>query len=73
MTFRFPFFGGFEVYFLKMPTLDYSLGGIAATGDYPVLKSLVKNIVEGEIKSRFVWPSKYENKIFLKFFALQND
>ena len=37
---------------------DYSLGGVAASGDIPGIKSLVKTLVEGEIKSRFVWPNR---------------
>ena len=55
----FPFIGGFEFYFLNRPTLDYSLGGIGVVAEMPGFSQLVKTIVEGQIKSRFVWPNRF--------------
>ena len=59
----FPFVGGFEMYFLTMPTLEYGLGGVGTFGEVPGINNIVRSVVEDVIKSRFVWPSKF--KLFL--------
>lgn len=66
----FPFFGGLELFFLTMPTIEYRLGGVVASGDVPGIKSLVKSIVEGEIRSRFVWPKRL--RLFLPIDRVQS-
>ena len=55
----FPFVGGFELYFLNQPMLEYSLGGIGTFAEMPGANSIVKTIVEDQIRSRFVWPNKF--------------
>ena len=57
----FPFVDVAEIYFLKKPALTYSLGGVAAAigGDLPGIRTLVRHIVDCEIKSRFVWPNRF--------------
>ena len=57
---RFPFVGGFEMYFLNMPTLEYGLGGIGTFGEVPGINSIVRSVVEDVIRSRFVWPSRFK-------------
>ena len=59
----FPFIGGFEMYFLTMPTLEYGLGGVGTFGEVPGINSIVRSVVEDVVKTRFVWPSKF--KLFL--------
>ena len=54
----FPFIGGFEVFFLSMPNIHYSLGGIGTFGDLPGVSIIVKQVVMNEIRSRFVWPNR---------------
>jgi Ca2+-dependent lipid-binding protein len=54
----FPFVGGMEMYFLNMPSVDYSLGGIGTFGDLPGISMIVKNVVMSQIRSRFVWPNR---------------
>lgn len=54
----FPFVGGFEVYLLNMPTLDYSLGGIGTFGDLPGVSKIIRSVVESQIRARFVWPNR---------------
>jgi Ca2+-dependent lipid-binding protein len=56
----FPFIGGFEMYFLSMPTLEYGLGGIGTFGDVPGINGVVRSVVEDVIRSRFVWPSRFK-------------
>lgn len=48
----FPFIGGFELYFLNQPVLEYGLGGIGSFAEMPGANSLVKTIVEDQIRSR---------------------
>ena len=56
----FPFVGGFELYFLNMPTLEYGLGGIGTFGEVPGVNGVIRGVVEDVIRSRFVWPSKFK-------------
>ena len=56
----FPFVGGFEMYFLEMPSLEYGLGGIGTFGEAPGVNSLVRSVVEDVIRTRFVWPSRFK-------------
>jgi len=57
---RFPFIGGFEIYFLQTPQLEYGLGGIGTFGEVPGISALVRSIVLDKIRSRFVWPNKFK-------------
>ena len=57
---RFPFVGGFEMYFLSMPTLEYGLGGIGTFGEVPGINGIVRHVVEDVVRSRFVWPSRFK-------------
>ena len=54
----FPFVGGFEMYFIEMPSLEYGLGGIGTFGEAPGVNSLIRSVVEDVVRSRFVWPSR---------------
>ncbi len=54
----FPFIGGFELYFLNTPTIEYGLGGIGTFGDLPGISAIVKSVVMSNIRSRFVWPNR---------------
>ena len=54
----FPFIFGVELTFLKMPSLDYHLGGIGTFGDLPVVSKIIRDIVENELKERFLWPNR---------------
>ena len=56
----FPFIGGFEMYFLNMPTLDYGLGGVGTFGEVPGVNSIVRSVCEDVIRTRFVWPNKFK-------------
>ena len=55
---RIPFIGGFELYFLDKPLLDYTLGGIGNLADLPGVSNIVRNVVDGIICSKFVWPNR---------------
>lgn len=55
---RIPFIGGFELYFLKKPELDYKLGGIGTFGEIPGISNVIKSIVDEIICSKFVWPNR---------------
>ncbi|TRY62841.1 hypothetical protein TCAL_08192 [Tigriopus californicus] len=55
----FPFIGGFEIYFLNKPVLDYNLGGIGTFAEVPGANAIVKSVVEDQIRSRFVWPNRF--------------
>ena len=66
----FPFIGGFEMYFLSMPTLQYSLGGIGTFGEVPGINSVVRSVVEDIIRSRFVWPNRF--KLYLPLDDIKN-
>ena len=63
----FPFVGGFEMYFLNMPTLAYGLGGVGTFGEVPGINGIVRSVVEDVIRTRFVWPSKFK-----LYFPLEN-
>ena len=54
----FPFIFGVELTFLKMPLLDYNLGGIGTFGDIPVVSKIIRDIVENELKARVLWPNR---------------
>ena len=54
----FPFIFGVELTFLKMPLLDYNLGGIGTFGDLPVVSKIIRDIVENELKARVLWPNR---------------
>jgi len=56
----FPFFGGFEMYFMKSPTLEYHLGGIGTFAEVPGINQLVRSIVKNILKTRLVWPNKFK-------------
>eukprot|EP00096_Caligus_rogercresseyi_P011481 TRINITY_DN4520_c0_g1_i1.p1 TRINITY_DN4520_c0_g1~~TRINITY_DN4520_c0_g1_i1.p1 ORF type:complete len:768 (+),score=172.26 TRINITY_DN4520_c0_g1_i1:106-2304(+) len=56
----FPLIGGCEVTFMQLPSYNYSLGGIGTFADLPGVSSLVKSIVDSQIKSRVLWPNKLQ-------------
>ncbi|XP_040576952.1 extended synaptotagmin-2-A isoform X2 [Lepeophtheirus salmonis] len=62
----FPIIGGFEITFIKQPVINYSLGGLGTFAEIPGINSLVKSIVESQIKSRFVWPNKFRLTLPIK-------
>ena len=68
----FPFIGGFEMYFLSMPTLEYGLGGVGTFGEVPGINGIVRSIVEDVIKTRFIWPSKLKLYLPLDIIELKN-
>ena len=54
----FPFIFGGELTFIKMPLLDYNLGGIGTFGDLPVVSKIIRDVVENELKQRVLWPNR---------------
>ena len=68
----FPFVGGFEMYFLSMPTLEYGLGGVGTFGEVPGINGIVRSVVEDVIKTRFVWPSKFKLYLPLEIVSQPN-
>ena len=54
-----PLIGGVQVYFLKPPEIDYSLGGVAGALEIPGLSKIVENIIVEQIKNFIVLPNKF--------------
>ena len=54
----FPFVSGVEFYFLNVPQIEYSLGGIGTFGDLPGISNIIKEILETQVKARLVWPNR---------------
>ena len=67
---NFPFVGGFEVYFINTPQLDYGLGGIATFAEIPGANTIIKSIIEDQIRSRFVWPNRFH--LYLPIDEMEN-
>ena len=53
-----PIVGGFELYFMQMPQLEYNLAGLANFADIPGFSNIVKNTLHRVIGTRLVWPNR---------------
>ena len=54
-----PLIGGVQVYFLKPPEIDYSLGGVAGALEIPGINKIVENVIIEQIKNFVVLPNKF--------------
>merc|ERR1712106_767797 len=54
-----PLVGGVQVYFLKAPEIDYTLGGVAGTLEIPGLNKIVERIILEQVKNFIVLPNKF--------------
>jgi len=54
-----PLIGGVQVYFLKAPEIDYTLGGVAGTLEIPGLNKIVERIIIEQVKNFIVLPNKF--------------
>jgi len=54
-----PLIGGVQVYFLKAPEIDYTLGGVAGTLEIPGLNKIVERIILEQVKNFIVLPNKF--------------
>jgi len=54
-----PLIGGVQVYFLKAPEIDYSLGGVGGVLEIPGLNKIVENIIIDQVKNFIVLPNKF--------------
>eukprot|EP00090_Calanus_glacialis_P017269 TRINITY_DN26933_c0_g1_i7.p1 TRINITY_DN26933_c0_g1~~TRINITY_DN26933_c0_g1_i7.p1 ORF type:complete len:1127 (+),score=330.64 TRINITY_DN26933_c0_g1_i7:171-3551(+) len=54
-----PLVGGIQVYFLKAPDIDYTLGGVAGTLEIPGLNKIVERIIIEQVKNFIVLPNKF--------------
>jgi Ca2+-dependent lipid-binding protein len=54
-----PLVGGVQVYFLKVPEIDYTLGGVAGALEIPGLNKIVEKIIAEQIKNFIVLPNKF--------------
>merc|ERR1719244_2431941 len=54
-----PLIGGVQVYFLRDPEIDYSLGGVAGALDVPGLSTIVEKIVRDQVRNFIVLPNKF--------------
>ena len=56
--------GGVQVYFLRDPEIDYSLGGVAGALDVPGLSKIVENIISEQGGRTFVHRAFVQDFIF---------
>ena len=49
-----PLIGGVQVYFLKAPDIDYTLGGVAGTLEIPGLSKIVERIIIEQVMQKYV-------------------
>jgi len=54
-----PLIGGVQVYFLKAPEIDYTLGGFAGPLEIPGLNNIVEKIILEQVKNFIVLPNKF--------------
>lgn len=54
---QFPLIGGISVHFLDQPEVDFDLEGIAAIGDWPIIRKVVRKAIDTVIASRLVMPN----------------
>jgi len=53
----FPFVSTVELYFVKMPDINYKFNGSGSIGNLPGIFDFIDHIVHSEIESYFVWPN----------------
>lgn len=53
----FPFVSSVEIFFVKMPDINYKFNGSGAIGNLPGIYDFIDHIVHSEIESYFVWPN----------------
>eukprot|EP00092_Neocalanus_flemingeri_P064404 GFUD01078159.1.p1 GENE.GFUD01078159.1~~GFUD01078159.1.p1 ORF type:complete len:1135 (-),score=294.37 GFUD01078159.1:524-3928(-) len=56
---KIPLIGGVQVYFLKAPEIDYTLGGVAGALEIPGLNKIVERIIIEQVKNFIVLPNKF--------------
>jgi len=54
-----PLIGGVQVYFLKAPEIDYTLGGVAGALEIPGLNKIVERVIIEQVKNFIVLPNKF--------------